>query len=447
MLPVDRDSLLRHKDVLLGWLRESRPEELERLWQAADSVRKKFVGEEVYLRALVEISNYCVRRCAYCGIRGPNSSLTRYRMTPEEILSIAAKALSAGIGTIVLQSGEDPLLDAQWVADVIKKIKCLGSVAVTLSLGERPDDELLLWRDAGADRYLVKFETSNSTLYHLYHPPHHEGKGRDRLEMLAALRRFDYEVGSGVIIGLPGQRWVDLANDLLLFTELDLDMIGSGPFIRHPNTPLGGSEIVLRDRFLRSALSDAPAGSGSGLTEGKSGSLVRNVPLPANNSLEEKFRGNSDHNSGYQSRELQHEVFQPDGGLGFRQACENDRLWPPHGGEEQVPADELTTLKVIALSRILCPWANIAATTALATLNPAMGSRLGLRRGANIIMPNFTPANYRKLYEIYPGKIGASESPEDTFARVVRVIKAEGRPLGKGPGTSRNFLRRKGLWV
>lgn len=402
-LPVDREAFLREPELLEAWLRELDPSRLEALWQAADRVRRECVGDEVHLRGIIEISNFCVRRCAYCGIRAPNSRVTRYRMAEEEIVACAAEILSAGIHTVVLQAGEDPALDADWVARVIRRIKQLGPIAVTLSLGERSDQELRLWREVGADRYLVRFETSNPELYQLYHPPRSDGRGRDRLEMLRALRELDYEVGSGVMIGLPGQTWADLANDLLLFAKLDLDMIGCGPFILHPDTPLGNRDIA-EVEGLASKIEHASSSGHAAIAPGE-----RRSPEAKWNTPEETA---------------------PAG-------------WPPNAGPEQVPADELTTYKVIALSRILCPWANIPATTALATINPQMGRRLGLRRGANVIMPNFTPQKYRKMYQIYPGKAETITTSRTILEEVLAAIAAEGRSVGKGPGTSPNFLRRK----
>ena len=156
---------------ILDWLRQPDPARLADLWQLADRVRQQHVGGEVHLRGLVEISNYCVRLCGYCGLRAGNLGLKRYRMSDEEIMACVRKAVEFGYGTVVLQSGEDPELTCQRIARLVERIKAETPLAVTLSLGERDDEELAAWRRAGADRYLLRFETSNRTLYERIHPP------------------------------------------------------------------------------------------------------------------------------------------------------------------------------------------------------------------------------------------------------------------------------------
>jgi biotin synthase len=144
-----------------------------------------------------------------------------------------------GYGTVVLQSGEDYGVTAGWMASVVRRIKSETPLAVTLSLGERPEEDLAAWREAGADRYLLRFETSDRTLYESVHPGL-GGRTSDRIAILKQLRRLGYEVGSGIMVGLPGQTYQSVAGDIALFQALDLDMIGVGPFIPHPGTPLGG---------------------------------------------------------------------------------------------------------------------------------------------------------------------------------------------------------------
>ena len=229
--------MLSRNDIL-NWLREDRAERLETLWAKADAVRRESVGDHVHLRGLVEISNHCVRACGYCGLRKANASLMRYRMTPDEVVECARKALALGYGSVVLQSGEDPGITADAMAGAIRRIKVETNLAVTLSLGERSIEEFALWREAGADRYLLRFETSNRALYDRIHPPVN-GARSDRFALLRELRALGYEIGSGVMVGIPGQTFDDLADDVLAFAELDLDMIGVGPFIAHPDTPLG----------------------------------------------------------------------------------------------------------------------------------------------------------------------------------------------------------------
>jgi biotin synthase len=330
-----------------AWLRSEDPQELAGLWTKADEVRRKFVGDAVHLRGLVEISNHCVRRCGYCGLNVTNREITRYRMSLDEILACAKTAAALDYGTVVLQAGEDYGITGAWMEDVIRAIKQETGLAVTLSLGERNRNELESWRLAGADRYLLRFETSDRTLYEKIHPSL-PGRVSDRMDLLRSLRDLGYEVGSGVMIGIPGQTYGSLATDIGMFRDMDLDMIGVGPYIPHPKTALG---------------------SGPGFA------------LP-----------------------------------------------------DQVPNTEMMTYKVIALTRLVCPSANIPSTTALATLNKTSGRELGLQRGANIVMPNLTPPQYRVCYEIYPDKACLSETAEACGGCILGRITAIGRTLGTGPG-------------
>ena len=342
---------------ILNWLRQTDPRRLGELYVRADSVRRSTVGDQVHLRGLIEISNHCVRRCTYCGLRGPNVSLPRYRMSAPEIMDCVAKAVTFGYGTVVIQAGEDPGIETAWMADLVHRIKSETPLAVTLSLGERPDSDLAVWRSAGADRYLLRFETSDPALYDAIHPSL-PGIRSDRVAILRRLAQLGYEVGSGVMVGIPGQTFESLARDIELFATLDLDMIGVGPYLPHPATPLGKS-------FL-----DAP---------------------------------------------------------------------PP--AADQVPNSEDMTCKVIALTRILCPQANIPSTTALATLDAEHGRELGLLRGANVVMPNLTPPQYRVQYEIYPGKACIHETAQACNTCLRGRIRAIGRKIGAGPGSSPRFAR------
>jgi biotin synthase len=341
---------MEKRQDILGWLREEDPDRLEVLWQAADDTRKRHVGEAVHLRGLVEISNHCIRECGYCGLRRSHRNLSRYRMTQEDILECARKAVRYGYGTVVLQAGEDYGLSTEWVAELVLLIKEHTPLAVTLSLGERPDEDLATWRAAGADRYLLRFETSDPRLYEKIHPSL-PGRRSDRFAILGTLRRLGYEVGSGVMIGIPGQTYESLADDIETFRALDLDMIGCGPYIEHPATPLG-------------------------------------LGLPG---------------KGIASR-------------------------------VQVPNSEQMTYKVLALTRLVRPDANIPSTTALATLNKESGREQGLMRGANVVMPNLTPIQYRSLYEIYPGKACINETAEQCNLCLTGRIESIGRQVGKGPG-------------
>jgi biotin synthase len=326
----------------------------------ADDTRQRYVGGEVFLRGLIEFSNHCTRLCKYCGLRAPNTELTRYRMSENEILDCARLAVAFGYGTVVLQSGEDPGVSVEWISGLIRRIKTevSGMMAITLSLGERQDEEFCAWKAAGADRYLLRFETSKQSLYDEIHPSR-PGARSDRIAMLRRLRQVGYEVGSGVMIGIPGQNYDDLAGDIEMFGKLDLDMIGVGPYLPHPDTPLGDPD------FRPLVLDDA-----------------------------------------------------------------------------QVPNDELTTYKVIALARLVCPKANIPSTTALATLNTRRGRELGLVRGANVVMPNLTPPQYRIHYEIYPNKACIRETADGCQRCLEGRIASIGRSIGAGRGESPNYRAR-----
>lgn len=278
------------------------------LFNEANSLRKAYFSDEIYLRGIIEFSNYCCRSCVYCGLRKENKMLTRRRMPPDEIVNTAGKIAASGVGTVVLQSGDDFWYTPEVICEIISRIKKENaSLAVTLSIGERPLAEYKAFKHSGADRYLLKHETSNRQLYKRLHP----GQTLDRrIKILQYLKQIGFETGAGSIIGLPGQGIEDLADDILLMRKLGVDMAGIGPFISHSQTPLAGY---------------------------------------------------------------------PSGSLDL-------------------------TLRVLALTRIVIKGINLPATTALATLNPAIGQLLALKAGCNVIMPDFTPELYRKDYIIYDNK-------------------------------------------
>ena len=344
---------------ILSWLRETDESRLETLWKTADETRAAHVGDEVHLRGLIEVSNRCARGCAYCGISCRAPAVERYLMSREEILSCAGLARAYGFGTVVMQAGEDPAITGPWMARVIREIREATGLAITLSLGERSDDDLRQWREAGADRYLLRFETTDRALYRRIHPDL-PGNVSDRLAQLEKMRDLGFEIGTGVMVGIPGQTWETLAADIAAFRNYDMDMIGIGPYLESPGTPLAGE-------------------------------------------LGRQLRGEA--------------------------------------GPGQVPNDTPTTLKALALTRLVCPDTNIPSTTALATLDPASGRANGLLRGANVIMPNLTPPRYRVLYQIYPGKAGLHETADITCARIRSQIEALGRRVGTGPGASPRYRR------
>ena len=240
-----------NKEEILNWLKETDTTKLQSLWKQADSVRKDNVGDAVHLRGLIEASNICSRQCRYCGINADQgSSIPRYRMTFDEMTDCAQQAMDYGYGSVVVQAGEDPGLTTQLIEDFIKWVKDNTSLAITLSLGERDEKEFICWHKAGADRYLLRFETSDQKLYENIHPPLKGQKHTNRFEILRQLKAIGYETGSGVMVGIPGQGYDILANDIISFKELGLHMIGIGPFIPHPDTPLGRGEnlIVVEDQ-------------------------------------------------------------------------------------------------------------------------------------------------------------------------------------------------------
>ena len=342
------------REEILFWLKQEDAKKLEALWARADETRKARVGGEVHLRGLVELSNHCIRRCTYCGISADNKEIPRYRMTEAEVMGCVKKAGRFGYGTVVLQSGEDPGLTQAFISRLIRRIKDETPLAISLGLGERSVRDLTAWKKAGADRYFLRFETSDPGLYERIHPSLPR-KRSDRLALLRTLREIGYEAGSGVMLGLPGQTYASLVDDLELFRALDLDMVGVGPYIPHPSTPLARHE-----------------------------SIHRSI-----------------------------------------------------AGKSQVPNTELMTYTFVALTRLTCPDVNIPTTTALASLNRETGYELGLSRGANVIMPNLTPAKYRVLYEIYPAKAAAPDTPEEFQAKLEGRLASIGRRVGKGPGGRR----------
>lgn len=205
------------------------------LFSRADSARREWCGDEVHVRGIIEFSNVCSRDCSYCGLRAGNSAVRRYTMKSEEVLEVASQASSAGVRTMVLQSGESDSANPRQLAETIAEIKSDLGVAITLCVGQKPASDYRLWRERDADRYLLKHETASPLLYDELHP---DSRLDARLSALSCLRALGYQVGSGCIIGLPGQTSLDLAADILLCSDLDVDMAAFGPFVPHAQTPL-----------------------------------------------------------------------------------------------------------------------------------------------------------------------------------------------------------------
>lgn len=317
------------------------PGAAEPLYEAADRVREKYVGPQVELRGLIEFSNICKQNCLYCGLRRENREIPRYRLEADMILEFGRRAAELGYKTVVMQSGEDEFFTPERLGPVLAELKTLG-VALTLSIGEKTREEYAALRAAGADRYLLRIETTDKELYEKLDP----GMSWDnRVRCLHDLKELGYEVGTGSLVGLPGQTVESLAQDVLFFQELDADMVGIGPFIPNPDTPLADST----------------------------------------------------------------------GGT-FDLAC-----------------------RMMALTRLLLPEANIPATTAMETLQPD-GRMLALQRGANVVMPNVTDTDYRKMYMLYPGKICINDAPADCRTCVTGKIQGIGRTVSQDQG----FRRRRG---
>ncbi len=205
--------------------------------EEADALRARTFGDSVHLRGIIEISNRCSKNCAYCGIRAGNSAVQRYTMAEDEIVAAARAAALGGCQTIVLQSGEPPAMGDAALERVIGRIDQECGVAITVSCGVRPEEVYAAWRAAGMRRYLLRFETSDPGLFARLHP---DATLTERLAALETLRGLGVQVGSGFLIGVPGEEVETLARNILLCRDLDLDMIGVGPFIAHGGTPLAG---------------------------------------------------------------------------------------------------------------------------------------------------------------------------------------------------------------
>lgn len=295
----------------------------DELFKCADSIRRENVGDVVLLRGLIEFSNYCNKNCLYCGLRMDNESCVRYRLSKEQIAHYAKNAANLGLKTIVLQSGEDYHFKKEDLIEIIKEIKKLN-VALTLSIGERPFDDYEAFREAGADRFLMRIETSDKELYKKMHP---KMNYENRRKSILKLKESGFELGTGALIGLPGQSLESIADDILFFKEVCADMIGVGPFIANLNTPL----------------KDAPNGS-------------------------------------------------------FELA-----------------------LKVVALTRIMLPKANIPATTAMETIHPS-GRVISLQCGANVVMPNVVDYEINKNYLLYENKSSNKEGIEQTLEDIKQKL-------------------------
>jgi len=296
------------------------------LRQRAQAVREQIFGNRIYLRGLIECTNHCKNNCYYCGLRRGNPGTQRYRMTKEQILACCANGYTQGLRTFVLQGGEDPYYTDDMLAGIVLAIKEeYADCAVTLSLGERSQESLKLLREAGADRYLLRQETSNAAHYAMLHPPEMSLSARQKC--LWDLKAFGYQVGCGFMVGSPGQTLGHIVEDLLFIKRFDPEMVGVGPFIPHASTPFAGER----------------------------------------------------------------------------------------------PGELRLVLNTIAVLRLMKPNLLLPATTALGTIE-GTGREMGIRAGANVVMPNLTPANVRGDYSLYDNK---NSMEAENIKRRLRAIGCE----------------------
>lgn len=222
----------------------------EYLFEAARDIAEKVFHKEVYLRGLIEFSNYCSRNCYYCGIRGGNLNADRYRLTEKEILSCCEIGEKMGFKTFVLQSGEDPYYTDDIIVDLVRKIKAAHpDCAVTLSIGEKPHESYKKYFDAGADRYLLRHETANEEHYSKLHPENMSGS--ERKKCLFDLKEIGFQVGCGIMVGTPYQTIDNIFEDIEFMQQLQPHMIGIGPFIAHKDTPFKNEPDGSVERTLR----------------------------------------------------------------------------------------------------------------------------------------------------------------------------------------------------
>jgi biotin synthase len=235
-------------------------DDTQKVLDRALQVKTETVGRKVYLRGLIELSNICAKDCCYCGIRKSNTKVHRYNLSDEEVYAAAEFAWIKGFGSLVIQSGE---LIAPAFTDHIERLllgihqRTNSELSITLSCGEQPYEVFKRWHDAGAHRYLLRIESTNRVLYDQIHPQDSLHAYEKRIEGLENLRKAGYQVGTGVMIGLPGQTIENLADDLLFFQSLDIDMVGMGPYIEHADTPLFEKMMMLwpaAERFRMSLL-------------------------------------------------------------------------------------------------------------------------------------------------------------------------------------------------
>ncbi len=230
-------------------------EDRNKLYAKAAEVREKYIGRKVHFRGLIEMSNLCQKNCFYCGIRSGNTKVKRYNLSDDEVVEAAKFAWENRYGSIAIQTGEVNTKNfTERIEKLLDKINKAtnNELGITLSLGEQSEETYQRWFNKGAVRYLLRIESSNQELYYKLHPNNKLHDFNTRLECLQALRRIGYQVGTGVMIGLPFQTLEHLAEDLLWMKSMDIDMVGMGPYVEHPDTPLFEYKYLLlpqEDRF------------------------------------------------------------------------------------------------------------------------------------------------------------------------------------------------------
>lgn len=308
------------------------------LFSRAEEERRRWYGDEIYVRGLIECSNICKNDCLYCGIRCSNRGVSRYRLDRDTILACCEKGYNWGFRTFVLQGGEDPGMTPAWVAELVRSIKDRWpDCAVTLSLGEQERDVYQLWFDAGADRYLLRHETADPVHYGMLHPP--VLSLAHRMNCLRQLKEIGYQVGAGFMVGSPGQTAETLARDFCFLQQLQPQMVGIGPFIPQKDTPFA----------------------------------------------------------------------------------------------HQPPGTLEDTLILLALVRLTLPKVLLPATTALGTIHP-QGRELGIRAGANVVMPNLSPPTARDKYTLYDNKLCTGEEAAEHLAGLKKRLAAIGCTVAVGRG-------------
>ncbi len=337
-------------------LLQSTGDDEKSLFDISSEIKQANVGNTVYLRGLIELSNICEKDCYYCGIRKSNSAVHRYVISEEEVLEAVRFAYENGYGSVAIQSGEiqSPAFTEKINRILLKTMEMTnGEIGITLSCGEQSEKTYRKWFESGAKRYLLRVETSNPELYRKLHPNDDIHRFELRLEALEMLKKTGYQTGTGVMIGLPFQTFENLADDLLFMKQFDIDMCGMGPYIEHHETPL----FAYKDSLMP---------------------------------LKERFN---------------------------------------------------LSLKMNAILRILMPDINIAATTALQTIEKN-GREQAIQIGANVLMPNITPRKYRDDYYLYENKPVSNQTNEDDLKVLEKSLAEIGCRIGYGEqGNSRRFYK------